>query len=264
MPTRSVPPESGVCFQISSKAKDEAICILFEIDRKKDPLVKEPTPQLHPPKKPDYMVLYVKGNTCIITIIEMKGKDEKKLEVGIEQILLLRDILKREIKNHLPNKFRFKIQAILLTPTHANIPFEEIRKQARQGFIILPLLHSQRAELFNYVSKENKVTEKYQEVRLPHDKDEFGFIEKILVKQALPTRIEDNFYSNHFVVNKNREDIYINYALSADEYAVLLLINNNDATIAIQQHKENFQQQIEAALAKIGIKGFTIEIISSE
>jgi hypothetical protein len=45
MPTRRVPKESGVCFQISSKAKDEAICILFKIDRKTDPLVKEPTPQ---------------------------------------------------------------------------------------------------------------------------------------------------------------------------------------------------------------------------
>lgn len=163
----------------------------------------------------------------------------------------------------MPKKFRFKIQAILLTPTHANIPFEEIRKQARQGFIILPLLHSQRAELFNYVSKENKVTEKYQEVRLPHDKDEFGFIEKILVKQALPTRIEDNFYYQNFFTGKDREGVYINYALSADEYAVLLL-NNKKAIIAIQQNKEDFQQKIEAALAKIGIKGFTIEIISSE
>jgi len=80
MPTRRVPKESGVCFQINSKAKDEAICILFETDRKKDHLVKEPTPQLHSPKKPDYVVLYAKGNICIITIIEMKGKEKKKLK----------------------------------------------------------------------------------------------------------------------------------------------------------------------------------------
>ena len=65
---------------------------------------------------------------------------------------------------------------------------------------------------------------------------------------------------NHFVTNKNREGVYLNYALSANEYAVLLL-NNNEATIAIQQNKEDFQQQIEAALAKIGIKSFIIESI---
>jgi hypothetical protein len=242
MPTRSVPKESGVCFQISSKEKDNAICILFNTDRKKDHLVKEATPQLHSPKKPDYVVLYAKGNICIITIIEMKGKDEKRLKGGIEQILQLRDILKREIKEHLPSKFQFKIQAILLAQPNAHIPREEIRKQASQGFIILPLVHQRRAELFNYVSKENERTEKYQDVRLPHDKDEFGFIEKILVEQALPTRIEDNFYAQKFFAGKDREGIYINYALSKDEYAVFFL-NRAKAIIGIKPSEGNFAQK---------------------
>jgi hypothetical protein len=40
------------------------------------------------------------------------------------------------------------------------------------------------------------------------------------------------------------------------------LLNNKKAIIAIKQHKKNFQSQIETALAKIGIKGFTIKIIT--
>lgn len=153
--------------------------------------------------------------------------------------------------------YKYTIQGILLAPNNARIPTKEIEKvESSQGFIILPLRVSRKAELFDYISKENKITDKYQNVRLPHDKDEFGVIEQILVKQALPTRIEDSFYSQHFVANKEREGIYINYALSADEYAVLLL-DNNKATIGIKQDKGNFKQAIEEALAKMGIT-FTI------
>jgi hypothetical protein len=189
------------------------------------------------------MVLYAQENTCIVTIIEMKGKEQKKLKHGIEQIVKLKDVLKREIKKHLPNKFKLTIQVILLAPRNAQIPYGQIREQASKGFTILPLLHHQRAELFSYISKENKRTEIYKEEQLPHEKDEFGFIEKILVKQALPNRIEDSFYSKHFHADKERDGIYINYALSADEYAVLLL-ENKKSVISIKQHDtSDFKQQ---------------------
>jgi len=162
----------------------------------------------------------------------------------------------------LPSKLKLKIQGILLASSKAKTPKKEIEKvESSQGFVILPLRVNNKAELFDYVSKENKITEKYQDVRLPHDKDEFGFIEKILVEQALPTRIEDNFYAQKFFAGKDREGIYINYALSKDEYAVFLL-NSAKAIIGIKPNKENFAQKIKTALDKIDISGFTIKNIN--
>jgi len=258
-PTRSVPKESGVYFHISSKAKDGAICIIFKIDRgNNDPLVKEKSAQLTEPIKPDYMVLYVEENTCIITIIEMKGKDEKNLRHGIEQIKRLRDILNREIKKHLPNKFKFTIQGILLAPSNAQIPLTEIVKQ---NFHIFPIRCSQKAELFHYVSKVNKNDEKYKNSKLPHSKDEFGFIEEILIKKALPNRMEDNFKNQNFITGKNREGIYVNYALSKDEYAVLYL-EKSKKIVAIKQNEGTHEQKIKEAVKKIDINNlFTIELI---
>ena len=255
--SRSVPPESpkGVHFYISSKAKNEAICVLFHIDRgNKDSLfVKEQTAQLNPPKRPDYMVLYAKGNTCIVTIIEMKGKTQQELKRGIQQIVNFKNKLKKETQAHLPNKLNLKIQGILLAPNNAKIPWKEIEKvDTSQGLIILPLRVSRKAELFDYISKENQLSDLYKPNKLPHDREAFGLIEKILIKQALPSRIEDSFQAKKWLSNKEREGIYINYALSADEYAVLLL-NNNEAIISIKQDKENFKQEIEEALAKMGI-----------
>ncbi len=261
--TRTVPKESktkdGVHFHISSKAKNEAICILFHIDRgNKDSLFpKDITAQGNPPKRPDYMVLYAKESTCIITIIEMKGKDRKALEGGIEQIVNLKNKLKDEIKVHLPNNLNFKIQGILLAPYQANIPKKKIADtESSEKIIILPLCISRKAELFDYVSKENKITDTYQDKQLPYDKDEFGFIEKILVEQTLPSRIEDNFYAQIFIPKKDREGIYLNYALSSDEYAILLL-NKSEAIIASKQHKKLVQE-----LNNIGISGFTLENIN--
>src|SRR5262245_58986833 len=55
MKTRNVPKESGVQFRIHSEVKDEGVCILFKIDRGRDPLVKGEG------VKPDYLVLYATG-----------------------------------------------------------------------------------------------------------------------------------------------------------------------------------------------------------
>ncbi len=57
MPERRVPKESGVHFSISSTSADQALSLLFQIDRKDDPLIEAGS------VRPDYMALYVKGGS---------------------------------------------------------------------------------------------------------------------------------------------------------------------------------------------------------
>ncbi len=161
---RSVDKESGVHFRISSKAKQEAICLLFEIDRKRDPLI-----PFEEGPRPDFVVFYASGDTYLCTIVEMKGKDEKKLEHGIDQIIHVRDKLKEQLQHYFPKLLpKIKFQGILLTPTGSSVPDEKIKKiRQQQDFIIVVLQWDHKAELFNYISKKNAWDERYKHEKLP-------------------------------------------------------------------------------------------------
>jgi hypothetical protein len=159
-----VDKESGVHFRISSKAKEEAICLLFEIDRKRDPLI-----PFEEGPRPDFVVFYASGDTYLCTIVEMKGKDKKKLEHGIDQIIHVRDKLKEQLQHYFPKLLpKIKFQGILLTPTGSSVPNEKIEKiRQQQNFIIVVLQWDHKAELFNYISKKNAWDERYKHEKLP-------------------------------------------------------------------------------------------------
>lgn len=161
---RSVKKESGVHFRISSIAKEKAICLLFEIDRKQDPLI----PFVEGPR-PDFVVFYATRDTYLCTIVEMKGKDEKKLGHGLDQIIQFRDKLKEQLEHYFPKLLpKMKFQGILLTPTGSSVPDEKIHNiKQQQGFIIVVLQYDHQAELFSYISKQNAWDEKYKHEKLP-------------------------------------------------------------------------------------------------
>jgi hypothetical protein len=141
--SREVPAESGVKFRISKDNKEGELCLVFNIDRKNDPLIKDQSV-----RRPDYLVFYFnekKENPCIFTIVEMKGKAHKNLKGGLEQIKNLKNRLQKEISEHLPTKFNFKIQGILLSPHNSDIPRKEIEKEATNGFKILSIQYTNRA-----------------------------------------------------------------------------------------------------------------------
>ncbi|MCY7376078.1 MAG: hypothetical protein LH472_08920 [Pyrinomonadaceae bacterium] len=243
---KSVPAESGVKFQINLKENDDSICLLFNTDRRKDSLFRNDE------IKPDYMVLYVKKDLCLCTIIEMKGKTEKGAKHGIDQIKTLHTRLKEEIKNNLPNKFKVKFQAILLTQFNADIPRNLIVQEKSKGLTILPLQYNNRAELFNYISKENQITEKYIHENIKQSGSDF-LIEKIFAESALHERIADNFsLANKDKIN-NGEKIYINYCLSDQDYAALA-IDNAEMKIGVKEATENFTDNIKNDLLKLGLE----------
>ena len=241
VPGRSVPKESGVHFRISLDSQNQAICILFEIDRRNDPLI---TNQAL--KRPDYMSLYIDSNSCICTIIEMKGKNHNSLENGIEQILRLKEILQNEISDHLPSKLKIKYQGILLTPYNSQPPLKKIAEIASKGFIILPIQYDHKAELYPYVSKPNKITDKYNHQEITESTA--LLIEDILTKRALPKRIPDDYYSSNFLVGNNREGIYINHLLPNDSDYITLLSNTKYTEINIDENEynEKIKNELEA------------------
>ncbi|OBQ04049.1 MAG: hypothetical protein AN490_15850 [Anabaena sp. AL09] len=247
MPGRNAPQESGVHFRITLDSQNDAICILFKIDRdhcKNDPLIRG-----EKVKRADYMSLYIDSKSCICTIIEMKGKSSDELKHGIEQILELRDILKSEISDHLPTKLKIKFQGILLTPFTSRVPKKEIAEEALKGFIILPIQYKNKAELYPYVSKLNEWTDKYNHQEITESNT--LFIEEILTTRALPKRIQDEYYSKNFSNGQDREGIYINYLLSNDINHVTLVSNRQFIKINIKESEDKGKIEKELKLLNL-------------
>jgi hypothetical protein len=257
--SREVPAESGVKFRIGKENKEDELCLVFNIDRPKDPLIKEQSV-----RRPDYLVLYVKGNLCIFTIVEMKGKAEKNLRGGLEQIKNLRDRLKKEISEHLPTKFKFKIQGILLSPYNSNIPLGELTKEDKAGFTIFSIQCSNRAELFGCVSKLNKLTDKYNPSIQMKD-SEFNLIENLLANKVLTKRKKDSFFDGNFTPSKDREGVYLNYEFEKDAY-LAMCANRKNMTLAIKETGESNKVELENCLKNIGVSisnNFQIKKIES-
>jgi hypothetical protein len=202
VPARIAPPESGVSFRIT-KSEENSVCILFKIDRREDPLVRDQNQ-----KRPDYLSLFIQNGLFLLTIIEMKGTNKNSTSTGIEQITTFRDILKKEIAAHATTKLKYKLQAILLTPYNANIPQKAINKEAQKGFIILPIQYNFKAELYPYVSKTyskadlSKINYIHDE---QHQESDCLLIEKLLAKQASDKRKQDNYYLCKFNPTKDRQ-----------------------------------------------------------
>ncbi|WP_437332030.1 hypothetical protein [Sorangium sp. So ce394] len=254
---RSVPPESRVKFGISSKIKDEGVCVLFGIDRERDPLMRG-----RGVARPDYLVLYASRERCLVTIIEMKGTDRHKLEHGIDQIKALRDRLREEIEAHLPGACRgmIKFQGILLTPFNADIPRAKIQREAASGFTILPLQYGQKAELYRYVRTELRSTDRYVHEKLPRDADELNFIEKILVHAALPERIQ-----GALPAAKLGSGIDVHYAHpddGHDEDHAALIADRTGALIATPARCAGFRRKIEDELRHLGLRYARLQFTS--
>lgn len=259
-PARQVDKESGVHFRINLDPNVKSICILFKIDRdkdKKDPLVRKTRNVKEDEKKPDYMSLYIDQDSCICTIIEMKGINSDSLKRGVEQILKLKDILKQEIDNHLTTKLKIKFQGILLAPVNADIPLQKINEVFDSDkFVILPIECNHKAELYPYISKINKtpkiekiITQNKQNKNI--NQTEPLLIETILTTRALPKRITRN-YSN------KEEEIYIDYLLPNDNDCITLWSHSNIIQIILRENED--KETIISEIEELNLKRFSLSI----
>jgi hypothetical protein len=256
LPSRRVPAESGVQFQVSSRAKERSVCLVFEIDRRSDPLMDRAGP------KPDYMVLHAAREQCICTIVEMKGREEKNVEHAVEQIKALYRRLREEIHAHLPGAClrAIKIQGILLTPYNAQIPLQKLKKEAAAGLTIVPLQYHRTAEIYPYVSKLNVPTERYQhDDMLPHEPDEraFNYLEAVLGRCALQLRLDGT-------PDRAGQGVRLTYARpdGPDEHHALLAVQKGGANLAVPEHSRDFLHKVRAELQRLGLTYKGLKLIT--
>jgi len=261
VPARIAPPESGVSFRIT-KSEENSVCILFKIDRREDPLVRDQNQ-----KRPDYLSLFIQNGLFLLTIIEMKGTNKNSTSTGIEQITTFRDILKKEIAAHATTKLKYKLQAILLTPYNANIPQKAINKEAEKGFIILPIQYKDKAELYPYVSKIHSkadLSKKNYSHDEQHKESDCLLIENLLARQASDKRKQDNYYSCKFTPAKDRQGIYIDYQVSSDRDLITLLTDPQGKKVQLAYCSDDSQSsidQIQEEIKNLNIYGM-VEMVS--
>jgi hypothetical protein len=237
----SVPAESRVKFSISRQEGEPGICLLIHIDHEKFPIFEEGVP------RPDYLAIYLHGDGCICTIIEMKSKENKNLEHGLDQIKSLADRLKTEFAEHLPPRFRLVIQGILLCRNNAQVPNPKILKMAQDGLTIFPALCDNRAELYPYVSREHKLKDGFKN-NLRHPTDQSP-VEEMMSRNTLNKRLSDNLSEARPGAGAGT-GLHINFVLSdSDEYAVLMTRKKKCVFVVKEQGDEHQQRLLRDIVA---------------
>ncbi len=233
----SVPPESSVKFRITRQETDPGICLLVHVDAQLFPIVEEGVP------RPDYLALYLHGDGCICTIIEMKSTSEKNLKHGLLQIKTLADRLRDEFKEHLPARFRLHIQGILLCQFNAQVPDKLIQQMANNGLTILPAPFSHRAELYPYISKRNALKDGFKsENRSPCEP---CAIERLISKNTLKKRLADSLTASRPGEGAG-QGLHINFVLSeSDEYAALVT-RGKKCVFVVSEQGDRFLQELQA------------------
>jgi hypothetical protein len=179
-----------VQFAISSRAKEDGICLVFLVDDPRIPIVAAGP-------RPDYLVVHASKDGCLLTIVEMKGREQKAIEHGIEQIRTMYRKLREEMARCLPGSWRrAHIQGVLLMPEHAqvNLIRKKIEDAGKEGIQILPLQYHHQAELYPYVSQRISRTQPYKHEKLPRARPELNGVEQLIAEGKLDRRIRDAFF----------------------------------------------------------------------
>jgi hypothetical protein len=231
----SVEPESNVKFRISRQEGEPGICLLVHIDHEKFRIFEEGV------LRPDYLAIYLHGDGCICTIIEMKSKDNKNLEHGLEQIKSLADRLKTEFAEHLPPRFRLVIQGILLCQPNAQVPNPLIQEMANDGLTIYPAQCSSRAELYPYISQKNDLKKRFENV--PRSPAPQGPVEEMMSRNTLNKRLPDKLTEARPGTGAGT-GLHINFVLSdADEYATLIT-RGKKCVFVVKERGDEHQQRL--------------------
>ncbi|MBK9264813.1 MAG: hypothetical protein IPM54_34150 [Polyangiaceae bacterium] len=251
--TRQVPKESGVQFSIGSKAKDDGICLVFQVDDPRVPIVE------HGPR-PDYLVVYVSRLQCIFTIIEMKGREGKNTEHGIDQIRAFAKLLREEMAQCLPGSWRRAlIQRVLLTPFNSQINLKKIEEARKDKVEILPLQYHHQAELYRYISAPVSRSTRYAHEKLPRDASEFNPVEKLIAHGALGKRMRDAFFRERR--GADGDTFFLNFRRPGDSQQNYFAIsaNSRDAVVAFPEAAVDYCREVKGHLQDIGLTCPTLQ-----
>ena len=250
--TRSVPRESGVSFRISTRARKDGVCLVFEVDDKDAPVVSDGL-------RPDFLVLHLSSAGCILTIVEMKGRDPKKGEHGIDQIVTLAKTLREALSSCLPGPLRrFVVQGVLLMPANAQINVKKIVDASKKDHVeILQVQSHHRAELYEYVSSRISRTKKYgggttlEEAR--DGTDEFNALEAMFARGMQRTRRRDDFFAAR---RGHAEDTFhLDFVRPGDAKSANVTLSSHErsAVLAFADDAKACREVVEKHLAAVGL-----------
>ncbi|MEZ4294004.1 MAG: hypothetical protein R3B70_03435 [Polyangiaceae bacterium] len=251
LPTRRVPAESGVQFGISAKAREDGICLVFRVDDPDLPIVEQGP-------RPDYLVVLASEKGCVMTIVEMKGREEKNIEHGIEQILAMYRRLRQEMSRCLPGSWRrIKMQGILLMPQNAHINRKKIEDASNEGLEILPLQYHHQAELYPYISNTVSRTGRYQHEKHPYrpgDRSELNPVEHLIAEGKLDQRIRDAFFESRS--GAAEDTLFLSFRRPGDpkDAHASLSATTKDAILAFSPNAGDCQTEVTAHLKKHGLQ----------
>lgn len=241
----TVPQESGVKFRISREEGGPGICLLIHVDDQLFPIVERGVP------RPDYLAVYLHGDGCICTIIEMKSTAGKNLKHGLEQIKVLADRLNKEFQDHLPRRFKLKVQGILLSQFNSQVPPPLIEKMADAGLTILNAQCGSRAELYPYIFRLNSVKTSF--LNKPRTPGPATFIETMISRDSLAKRVPDQLTEKREGAGPGT-GLHINFVLSLlDEYAALIT-RGNKCVFVVSEQGEQFLGKLQADIAANGLQ----------
>ncbi len=247
----SVPAESSVKFRISRQEGEPGICLLIHVDEQMFPVVEADV------LRPDYLALYLHGDGCICTIIEMKSTDNKKLRHGLEQIKSLADRLKTEFEEHLPARFRLTIQGILLCQVNAQVPNPLIQKMAKDGLTIYPAQCNSRAELYPCISQKNDLKKRFENV--PRSPAPQGPVEEMMSRNTLSKRLSDNLSKARPGAGAGA-GLHINFILSDTEEYATLMTRGRKCVFVVKEQGDEHQQKLLRDIAANGLENkFDVE-----
>jgi hypothetical protein len=258
LPTRQVPAESGVQFAIGSKAKDDGICLIFRVDDAEAPIVQEGP-------RPDYLAVHASREGCTMTIIEMKGREAKNIEYGIEQIRAMYRRLRQEMSNCLPGSWRrARIQAVLLMPQNAHVNWKKIEEARKEGIEILPLQYHHQAELYPYISKPISRTERYTHEKLPRGRPELNAVEQLIAEGRLHRRVRDGFFDARR--GGDEDTFFLSFRRPGDprDAHVSLSATTKDAIIAFSSAAHSCRLAVEAHLTNHDLRCPVLRVRTTE
>lgn len=250
LPGRQVPAESGVRFAISSQARKDGFCLVFLVDDRESPIF----PDSEGPR-PDYLVVHASRRGCVLTLIEMKGRNVSGTEHGIDQLLAFYRRLKQEMARCLPGSWRrATIQGLLLMPENAQFNRKKIDDAKREGLAIYPLAYHHQAELYDYVSRPISFTEPYKHRRLPRDTPELNPLERLWTAGRVEQRIRDT----RFTARRAADDdtVYLNFRRPGDPTSayVTLATTAKDAVLAFSPQASAVREEVCAHLETHGLQ----------
>jgi len=198
--------------------------VIFHIDSNDDGLCSKDE------IRPDYLVFYSSPKMCIATIIELKGCESKSQEHGVRQIVAFKKKLRAAIAAHLPRKMKVNIQGILLTPYNSQVPLKLILREQESGFNICSVQCGQKAELYRYVTQLiSPRTKEDPKEKLPYEKEEFNWIEKVIVGKADVKKFNPTFFNS--VRYSEADSVYASYDIGGIH--VSLFTDNSNAKINV-------------------------------